>query len=260
MDAIGLFGKIKYAVKTWINRQLNKVSPSMAKSIKNTYITFILFLMIVGLFMGIRKGRTAAEIDLPPLAQNVNDVFEFDIKKERTGGDFLSITDSAILSEENALSSNKKIPFESQADISMEYNAGILDYKPEKTAPPSMMLEPELAEALPPIGRSESDVAPLARRQIGESSAQQDNLQSAIDGVSRDIRDAFSAEKSKPASESLSDGKGMLQSENNAVFPPASPAAQKQTPDKQPASKQTESSPKDMQPLKDFSDVMDGGK
>ena len=216
--------------------------------------------MIVGLFIGIRKGRTAAEIDLPPLAQNVNDVFEFDIKKERAGGDFLSITDSAILSEDKASSSHKKIPFEPQTDISMEYNAGILDYKPEKTAPPSMMIEPELAEALPPIGRSESDVAPLARRQIGESPAQQDKLQSAIDAVSQDIRDAFSADKSKPASESLSDTKGMLQSESNAVFPPASPAAQTQTPAKQAAGKQADSSPKDMLPLKDFSDVMDGGK
>lgn len=174
----GISKRIKKAsrsVTRLINRGLDKIDSRQAKLIKQAYTAGVVLLVLIGLAVGIKKGRSAASIDLPPLAESVNDVFEFDIKEERAS-DFTSMTDSSLLSEEKT--EDRKIPFGESAAFDMEYDSGILDYKPQKAAP-SLMLEPEPAEALPPLGRTPSDVKvlkPMETENRGEASAEHSRL------------------------------------------------------------------------------------
>ncbi len=116
---------IKYTVSSLINRLFGSISPKQAKIIKQFYYALLGVLVLGSLLIGISMGKDSAQIKLPPLAEHVNDVFEFELKREIPGGDMDLVPDSDILAEEQ--NRPGKIIMPAREALTMEYENSVLD-------------------------------------------------------------------------------------------------------------------------------------
>lgn len=161
MNPLDIVKKITKPAIDTIETLIDKIGPSLRKTIKQAYFFLIFILIMIGLIIGYRKGRDAAGIHLPPLVENINDAFDIKMRKER-GGNFDSLLESEIIAGQKNTPTNK-IPFPSQAPLEMEYEGGIIDYKPEKREASGMELnvEPLDGAYTAPINKRETQVRQL---------------------------------------------------------------------------------------------------
>ena len=146
-----------------INGLINGLSPKTATTIKQSYFLVVFILLITGTIIGINMGREAARIKSPPLAETVNDAFEFDIKKEKSGGDFDSMLESELINEAKA-SRHDKIDFPSREKLEPEYEGGIIEPKTEKRGDPDTEIRTAPMEGnYRPLGLPESQVEALKK-------------------------------------------------------------------------------------------------
>jgi len=146
-----------------VDNLIERIPERHAKSIKQIYFLVIIILIAVGAFWGYRSGGGAAGIKTPPLASTVRDVFEYDIYKERGGGDFDLMVESERMSGQESKAIDK-ITFPSRESFDMEYEGGIVDYRRDKHITASEMemnYQPLEGRYTEPMGRAEPQVAPL---------------------------------------------------------------------------------------------------
>ncbi|MDR3238126.1 MAG: hypothetical protein LBT84_06460 [Spirochaetia bacterium] len=171
MNPLAIIEKLTGSLGGTVNNIIDKMPPKRVKSIKQGFLFFVVVCAAVGAFLGHMMGKDAAGIQIPPLAESIRDVFEYDINKERRGR-FDSLIDSEMLTGQQSAEA-QKIPFQAKDPFEMEYDGGIVDYKRDKPVAPDMEMNntPMDGGYASPMGRPEGQVKPLNKTLDPENSA-----------------------------------------------------------------------------------------
>ncbi len=121
-----------------INRLIDSMSLKTIKTIQRGFF-FVTFIMcIAGIIIGYNMGTKSAKIKSPPLAENVNDVFNIDISREKDMGSFSGMLESETIKVDDTIHSVKD-EYLVRESIKTERDDKVLD--PGKTVE-----EPDLDE------------------------------------------------------------------------------------------------------------------
>ena len=149
-----------------INKIINGFDPKLQGTIKNSFILVIIVLMVVGGFIGYRKGKGAAVVKSEPLAETTNEVFKLDIAREKNEGAFSSMLDSELINESKNIEI-KKIEFPSRENLKPDMGDGIIESKTDRKMKASSDMEmddPLIEGNYRPVNKKESDVRSLKRK------------------------------------------------------------------------------------------------
>ncbi len=114
------------AISGIIDSLINKIDNRTSNMIRQLFFLLILGLVIAGIVMGYNRGRDSAAIKDAPLAERINDVFEYDIRKERGDGSFGSMLESELTSELK-VSGHAKRQFPAREEIQPDTSQDILE-------------------------------------------------------------------------------------------------------------------------------------
>lgn len=135
--------KILTAIINGINGMLGGMRQSTIDSIKQGFILFTIVLVIIAIIAGYKLGSKSAKKVGTQIAEETNDVFNIDIKKNRESSDLKSMLGSELIKEMNESRMNK-IQFPSGSERQANIEEKIIESDTaKKTQQP---LDPELKE------------------------------------------------------------------------------------------------------------------
>ena len=114
------------AVSGTIDKLLGGMSRRTTDMIRQMFFLFMFILIVAGIIIGYGKGKKSATITDTPLSERINDVFEYDIKRERGEGTFSSMLESELTSEMK-MSAHAKRQFPAREELQPETSSEILE-------------------------------------------------------------------------------------------------------------------------------------
>ncbi|MCP4130680.1 MAG: hypothetical protein GY754_06830 [bacterium] len=119
--------KIISKVLILINRAIDSFDNKTVETIKRAYFFLIFVLVVIAIIIGYNMGKESATIKSPPLAENMKELFEVDISRERKGGNFNSMLESRLMNElkESQYREKGKVRYPSSERMEPEWNSGI---------------------------------------------------------------------------------------------------------------------------------------
>lgn len=186
-----------------INRLLDNIDKGMADTIKQGFYFLMFVLLLVGIIIGIKKGKESARIKSPPLAKNVNQLFKPQMNVEKKGGNFNGMIDSPLIREMKSRS-DEKIPFRTREGMKPEIQMNPIE--PEKdvkvnTDPMPHDVDTPVEGTYKPIVRAGGEKNPIERKKP----VYDDDIAA---GNSRGKGNPDQLVDDKPASEASIDKKG----------------------------------------------------
>jgi len=108
------------------NNLLDGINPRIADAIKRGFFLFIFILMMIGAYFGYNMGHDAARIKSPPLIDLTNEVFDIDIGRQKTEGNFSEMLDSDLI-HEGKKGEPDRVTYPAQQSIEPESDDGIIE-------------------------------------------------------------------------------------------------------------------------------------
>ncbi len=156
---------ISAKILSLLYRTINSFDNRTINTIKQLFFMFIFIMVLIGIYVGYRMGKSSAQIKTPPLAEYTKDIFRNDINREREEGRFGSLLESELINESKYLE-NSKIRFPSRENLRPEIDAALMEPEKEQKIKP----EPQMKADLKPyegkyreLKKPDSEVRPLER-------------------------------------------------------------------------------------------------
>jgi hypothetical protein len=129
------------------NRLINRMDRRTQDTVKQTFYLLVIVLSVVGAIVGMRKGRSSAQIPSAPILEYTNEAFDLDRKRERVEGDFSEMMDEHRIREEK-MKGSMKIDFPSNTRLDMEGRRGIVeeDSGARRTTSPDLLVDKKIYE------------------------------------------------------------------------------------------------------------------
>lgn len=110
--------QILHSLTSNISNKIDSLPKSKVNSIKQTFFMIMGILAIIGLVMGIIKGKNAAKPETTSLFETTNDTFEFQLKAKRDKAYFDKISDQPLVNETEIQDPDKKAyPFNERLEV-----------------------------------------------------------------------------------------------------------------------------------------------
>lgn len=109
-----------------INKLIEGISPRTARSIQQGFFFFVFVMAVIAGFIGYNMGHEAARIQSPSLIENTNDVFDIDISRQKTEGNFSELLDSTPI-HEGEQKEPGHIKYQAQETMEAESDDTIID-------------------------------------------------------------------------------------------------------------------------------------
>ena len=148
-----------------INSAINGLDKRTVTAIKQGYFFFIFIIMVVAVFIGYNYGSDSAKIKSPPLAADLNQVFDIDRSLEKEEGSFNTMLENELISESKYLS-YEKIGFPNKQELKTESIEGIIEpdkNRKIKTDPDMKNRDKQIEGDYRGFGSKKPDIRPLKR-------------------------------------------------------------------------------------------------
>jgi hypothetical protein len=149
-----------------IDRMINRIPRRTQQSIRSLFFLAVICGAIgAGVWGGI-KGNDAARIKSAPLINFTNDVFEVDVKREHTGGNFSSMLDSDTINEMKRIETGK-LRFSTRTNLEPEADRSLVEPEADravKVSPGVRNPEPLIEGDYRSKDAPPSDVRPVEKR------------------------------------------------------------------------------------------------